>query len=217
MIRERIEDAVDVGVFRAPSPPLAKERVGGTRRGNVLAGRSDSRCPGLPRLRDREAAEGRLELDLVGTLALEIRHRDRQIEERQVARAKERVVDERRERARRVERDDPEQRFGSPAMVRRVDVEELGEKRLSRGCRAIDRPVDERAAEERRQNASGRARRTHREDRRRAVGAPALDLRELETRAEVRRPRNQLDRESARLTHCRQPCLPVGRKAERKV
>lgn len=130
MVCERIEDSVDVRVLRAPGPALPHEGVCRTGRAGVLTGGTNRDGAGLPGKRDGETAKRCIELDLVRPLAIEVGYGQGEVKKREVPGAKERVVDERRQRVGGIERNDSEERLRCGRAARAVDVQELRETRL---------------------------------------------------------------------------------------
>jgi hypothetical protein len=92
VIRERIEDPVDIGVLRDPAARKFQKRVGGSAGPDVLGRPSGRRGREFPRLGDGKPAEMRIEAERRRPRALPVGDRQRQVEVRQSPRAKERVV-----------------------------------------------------------------------------------------------------------------------------
>ena len=112
--------------------------------------------------------------------------------------------------------DDAEERLDRARAVDLVDREEVADRDLARGGLALDRPVDERRAEERRQHAARAARRPHRKDRD-ALGLPPLELGDAQTAGQIGGARDELDRARAGRAHRRDPGLPVRRQRKGRV
>src|SRR5262249_41628915 len=165
MVGERVEDPVDVRVLAAPAAAVEDERVGRARRGDVFRRHRAIGRPLLPATGDREASKRRLEGEPLRLCAVAGSDGERQIKKWQVARAKQSVVNERREGTRDVRPHDSEERVDRTWAVDFVDVQEVRERNLSRGRRGLDRGEDEGGSEERRENPPRRARRPHRENR----------------------------------------------------